>query len=160
MVIDIISYTDQQFAALSEEQLLEVKEAQLKKNKLYLKLEKNLQKEKAKLSDNGILRSELWTLLHDELWAQYEAEVELIREGLLFYLRFSSKPSGEEEETVDYEVNYALTDTERFNIVKTYYETTYTDGAKRFEAFKADKVAPQYLGELYAPLYDYFLEDA
>ncbi len=160
MVIDIISYTDQQFAALSEEQLLEVKEAQLKKNKLYLKLEKNLQKEKAKLSDNGILRSELWTLLHDELWAQYEAEVELIREGLLFYLRFSSKPSGEEEETVAYEVNYALTDTERFNIVKTYYETTYTDGAKRFEAFKADKVAPQYLGELYAPLYDYFLEDA
>lgn len=160
MVIDIISYTDEQFAALSEEQILEVKEAQLKKNKLYLKLEENLQKEKAKLSSNGILRSELWTLLHDEMWAQYEAEVELLREGLLFYLRFSSKPSDAEEETTPYEVNYALSDTERFNIVKTYYETAYTDGTERFEAFKADKVAPQYLGELYAPLYDYFLEDA
>ena len=160
MVIDIISYTDEQFAALSEEQLLEVKEAQFKKNKLYLKLEENLLKKKAKLSSNGILRSELWNLMQEEMWAQYEAEVELIREGLLFYLRFSSKPKGEEEESVPYEVNYALSVEERFRIVKTYYETAYTNGNERFEAFKADKVAPQYLGELYAPLYDYFLEDA
>ena len=39
MKIDIISYTDEQFAQLTEEQLLEVRSAQLKKNRLDRKLE-------------------------------------------------------------------------------------------------------------------------
>ena len=42
MLIDIISYTDAQYAMLTEEQLLEIKSAQLKKNRLTAKLEENL----------------------------------------------------------------------------------------------------------------------
>ena len=57
MVIDIISYTDAQFAALSEEQILEVKSAQLKKNKLDLNLEENLLKAKQRLIENGTFLS-------------------------------------------------------------------------------------------------------
>ena len=45
MTIDVISYTDAQFAALSDAQVLEVQEAQLKKNRLYIQLEENKRKE-------------------------------------------------------------------------------------------------------------------
>ena len=156
MVIDIISYTDSQFAALTEEQLLQVKSAQLKKNRLQAKLEEDLQHAKQKFVENGTLVSSIWRELQKTLRASYEQEVENIRDSLLFYLRFAVKP--EEDGDAPYTVDYSLSDIERFEIVKNYYERTYTDGQKRFTAFKADTVAARYLGELYAPLYDYFLE--
>ncbi|MBQ8309070.1 MAG: hypothetical protein IJX96_04475 [Clostridia bacterium] len=156
MIIDIISYTDAQYAALTEEQLLEVKSAQLKKNKLDLALEEAKLKEKHRLIDNGIFLSKTWALYCEKLQAEHDSEVENLRESLLFYLRFSAKAETEEESGVGYTVDYALSIEERFAIVKQYYEINYTDETERFEAFKADKVAVAYLGELYAPLYDYF----
>ena len=45
-------------------------------------------------------------------------------------------------------------------MVQSFYEGRYSDPVERFEAFVEDKVAVVYLGELYAPLYDYFLEQA
>ena len=48
MTIDIISYTDAQFAELSEEQLLEVKSAQLKKNRLDVQLQEKKLNEKVR----------------------------------------------------------------------------------------------------------------
>ena len=41
--------------------------------------------------------------------------------------------------------------------VRQYYESTYTNASQRFDAFKEDKIAVVYLEDLYAPLYDYFL---
>ena len=156
MLIDIISYTDAQYAMLTEEQLLQIKSAQLKKNRLTAKLEENLQKEKQRLVENGTLISSIWSKLQEELQSAYEQEVEGIRDSLLFYLRFSIKPS--EDVEAPYELDYSLTDVDRFYVVKNYYEATYTDKKRRYEAFKADKVAVVYLGEMYAPLHDYFLE--
>ena len=160
MTIDIITYTDAQFAALTEEQLREVKSAQQKKNKLLVELEERVEREKYKLVKNGVYLSEMWPLIEEKLRAKYDAEVEALREALLFYLRFASKPSDSDAQNAPYTVDYSLTETERFTIVKDYYEEAYSDGVERFEAFKADTVAKQYLGELYAPLYDYFLESA
>ncbi len=157
MKIDIISYTDAQYAALTSEQLLEVQSAQLKKNRLDLRLEEEKLKEKHRLLSNGVFLSKVWELYCEKLQAEYEAEVENLRDSLLFYLRFSARPDGAETEA-PYELNYAYSMEERLAIVRAYYEKTYTDGAERFEAFKADAVAVQYLGELYAPLYDYYLE--
>ena len=158
MHIDIIAYTDAQFAALTEEQLLEVKNAQLKKNRLEDKLNEDLQKERQRLIGNGIFLSTIFQEVEMSLWLVYEQEVERIRDALLFYLRFAAKPN------VDVDapdlVDYSLTDEERLDIVREYYETTYSDGAQRFALFKEDQVAAAYLGELYAPLYDYFLETA
>ena len=62
MVIDIISYTDTQYAALSEEQILEVQQAQLKKNRLLIKLEEDKRKEKYRLIENGVFLSKIWDL--------------------------------------------------------------------------------------------------
>jgi len=162
MVIDIISYTDTQYAALSEEQILEVQQAQLKKNRLLIKLEEDKRKEKYRLIENGVFLSKIWDLYCEKLQKEYDNEVENIRESLLFYLRFTSKTESDSSQTgptdAPYTVDYSLTMEERFYIVKEYYETTYTNGKQRYDAFLLDKVAIVYLGELYAPLHDYLYE--
>ena len=155
MNIDIISYTDEQFALLTEEQILEVRSAQLKKNRLFRTLAENLQKEKAKLVENGTLSSDMWGLIEEKLKAEYDEEVGWIRDSLLFYLRFAVKP--EEGASAPYVVNYSLTIAERLDVVENYYMQAYTNPLERFEAYKQDNVARVYLGERYASLYDHFL---
>ena len=158
MTIDIISYTDEQFAQLTAEQLLEVRSAQLKKNRLDRQLEKDKLKEKYRLIENGIFLSPLWEQYCQQLQIEHDEEVEAIRDALLFFLRFSNKPPMEDVEESPYEVDYSLPEDERAIIVREYYESAYTNGQERFDAFVADSVAKQYLGEWYATLYDYFLE--
>lgn len=154
MTIDIISFTSEQFARLSEEQVLQVRSAQAKKNRLDRELAANKESEKYRLIKNGVFLSEIWERYCIKLQQEYEKELETLRQGLLFYLQYSKSEAAD----VPYEVDYNSTAEERFNVVKAYYETTYTDGKERFEAFTADKFALSYLGELYALLYDYFLE--
>ena len=154
MEINVITFTDEQYAALSETQLQEVYKAQEKKDRLTWNLEEDKRKEKRRLVTNGTYASKLWDMYCAKLDAQYEREVSFLREALLFYLRFSMKPG--EDSSSPYEVNYALTIEERVAIVKAYYETQYTNPNERFAAFNADKVAVQYIGEMYAPMWDYF----
>ena len=154
MVIDIINYTDEQLAALNEEQILEVKAAQKKKNTLAKKLAKAKQAFRIKLVENGTFLSETWRLGCEELDSEYEADVTAIREELLFYLRFVNKVN-----STKYPVDYSLPMETRFYNVRDYYETTYPDLEQRYAAFKEDDVAKVYLGEYYAVLHDYFLTD-
>ena len=88
----------------------------------------------------------------------YEQEVENLRDGLLFYLRFASKPDAGAE--APYTVDYSFTYEQRMNVVRTYYDGAYTDAKLKFEAFQADKVAVNYLGERYAPLYELYAQQA
>ena len=153
MEIDIISYTAEQFAELSDEQILEVQQAQLKKNKLKQRLEKDKQDEKNRLIENGTYFSQLWNLYCARLQHEYEQEVNAIRDALLFYLQYSSRVNND---GTLYDANYALSMYDRLLVVKSYYENHYEDANARFEAFKKDKVAIVYLGEFYSSLYDYF----
>lgn len=157
MKIDIISYTDTQYAALTEEQIQEIKAAQLEKNRLESALAEAKRKEKDRLIEHGIFLSGLWDAYQEKLQAEYDQKIENLRDSLLFYLRFSTKPDSYD---TGYTVDYDLPVEERLAIVRQYYEKTYTDASKRFEAFKQDKIAVVYLEELYAPLYDRFLTDA
>ena len=154
MTIDIISYTDVQYAALTKEQILEVEAAQLKKNRLFIKLEEEKRKEKYRLIENGIFLSKIWELYCEKLQKEYDQEVENIRDSLLFYLRFV----GGGASSAPYTVDYSLKMEDRFQVVRSYYETTYPDAYERYQAFKKDEVAVVYLGELYAPLHDYFYD--
>ena len=156
--IAIITFTEGQFALLTKGQLQTVKTAQQRKNRLQRKLQEELRKEKHRLVRNGIFNSDIFDLISNRLTEEYEREIELIKECLLFYLRYSMKPTSSDSAVVDapYTVDYSLTDEERLTVVKDYYEQTYDTWSERFEAFKADTVAKKYLGELYAPLYDHF----
>ena len=156
MVIDIINYTDEQFAVMSEEQLLEIKSAQLKKNNLEKKLLKDKAAFRRKLVENGTFLSEAYVLECARLDADCEEQVTAVREALLFYLRFSSRSSSASK----YPIDYSLPMETRFYNVRDYYLAAYTDDVERLAAFKEDNVAKTYLGEYYAPLHDYFASKA
>jgi hypothetical protein len=151
MTIDIIQYTSEQFALLNSEQINEIKRVQSVKNRLTRRLTENRLKEKYRLSKAGIFRSGIWQKLCEKLQEEYDAEVETLREGLLFYLQYGYQSQGS-----GYTVDYALSIAERVSLVKDYYLRTYDDPNERFEAFKADKVAPKYLAEAYSSLYHWF----
>ncbi len=155
MTIDIISYTDEQFASLTLEQLKEVREAQTQKDKLSAALEEELQEAKDSLVRKGIFNSSIFSLMQSKLQAEYAQKVELIRDGLQFYLKYSMQPDGSTWDA-PYPINFALSYEARFNVVREYYENTYTDAGERFAAFEQDKFALRYLGELYKSLYGYF----
>lgn len=150
MTIDIISYTDEQYAQLSEEQILEVQSAQLKKERLKARLEEDIVAQKNELLSQGVFRSDIFALCKDKLQKKYELEVENLRDSLLFYLRFASKATVSE---AGYPVDYSLAVPERYIVVRDYYLNTYSDADERFAAFKNDKVAPVYLNETYSTLY-------
>ena len=159
-IIDIIEFTESQFAALSRGQLQTVKTAQQKKDRLYKDLREKLRREKHRLVKNGMFSSGIYDLLEERLTAEYEHEVEVVRQCLLFYLRYSMKPSASAMSGAPYAVDYTLSDDARLNIVRDYYNTQYPQPMERYSAFKLDRIAPQYLGELYAPLYTYYLTEA
>lgn len=153
MLIDVIDYTPEQFAALSAEQVEEVKNAQQRKNKLADALEEKKRKAKYKLVDAGIFRSAIYDKICAALDAKYAEETTRIRDGLLFYLQYSVKA----ESSAPYETDYSYSYEKRYEIVRDYYEQTYSDKEARIAAFREDKVAPGYLGEYYGILFDYFL---
>ena len=153
MEIDIISYSPSQYAVLTDEQLLQVKEAQVKKNNLLQKLENQLQAEKERLVENGMIHSGIWATVEKKLRAQCETEVAWVRETLLFYLRYSG---AEGVANAPYVVDFSLSETERLEIVKNYYMGAYTDPIERLNAYEKDDVAMKYLAEYYSVLYDYF----
>jgi hypothetical protein len=154
MVIDIISYTEAQFAELTDEQLIEVKSAQLKKNALDRKLQDEIEKEKHRLVDNGIFNSEIWNLFVQKRQEQRDADVEFIRASLLFYLQYSYKVE-ESGSAPPYKLDYRLSEEERYIVVRDFYMEHYDDPEERLNAFKSDKVAKSYLGEWYGTAYNY-----
>ena len=157
MTIDIINYTSEQFAALSTEQILEVKRVQLSKNRLTRKLEEKRKAEKFRLIDAGIFCSEIWNAICAELEEAYTQEVDGLREGLLFYLHYGEQVSGGDSSsfTPPYALDYSLSAQERTAVVREYYMTTYSSATERYNAFLKDGAAKSYLGEYYAGLHDY-----
>jgi hypothetical protein len=152
MEIDIINYTDEQYAVLSEEQLLEVKSAQTKKNTLLKKLEEDKQAFRCKLIENGTFLSSTYQLQCEKLTADCEEQITAIRDALLFYLRFSVRSSG----VSPYPIDYSLPLDQRFYDVRDYYMETYSDPSERHTALKKDEIAKMYLGEYYIVLVDFF----
>lgn len=157
MTIDIINYTSEQFAALSTEQILEVKRVQLSKNRLTRKLEEKKKSEKFRLLEAGIFCSGIWEAICAELDEAYTQEVEGLREGLLFYLHYGEQQagSGGGTATSPYPLDYSLLGQDRTVVVRDYYLNTYSNASERYAAFLQDQVAKSYLGEYYAGLHDY-----
>ena len=67
MTIDIISYTDAQMAALSNEQLMEVRQAQEKKERMYEELQEALRAADAESIDKGVFDSALRRMKREKL---------------------------------------------------------------------------------------------
>ena len=156
MEIDIVTYTELQLAQLTEEQLQEVKTAQIKKNRLMRELAEKLQQEKRRLINNGLFLSYTWDWTK-RYWTQvFEEEIGWVRDGLLFYLQYTPVHVGD----APYPLDFSLSIVDRREVVKAYYMKNYSSYAERFAALKTDVVSAQYLCEAYKSLLDYFSEMA
>ena len=158
MEIDIITFTDDQFSRLTDEQLVEVKEVQQKKNRLLRNLAQKKAKEKYRMIKNGTFLGSSYEKVCEQLQAVCDEEIAGLRDGLLFYLRFAVRGEGNAE--APYLVDYSLDYLDRLSIVREYYETTYPDPKDRVEALRTDNVALSYLGEYYGGLYEMYYYDA
>lgn len=154
MTFDIIELNDGELDAFSTIQVQLLRTAQKKKNELKHKLESELQLFMGLILGNGMVNSTLYENKRKELEAEFEYQVEILKEQLLYSLEINEPyPDGDEDyEMVGYIVDYTLPYTDRYAIVREYY-LAIDDAALRMQLYTDDDVAKRYLGSYYSVLY-------
>lgn len=154
MTFDIIELNEGELDAFSTIQVQLLRTAQKKKNELKHKLESELQLFMGLILGNGMVNSTLYENKRKELEAEFEYQVEILKEQLLYSLEINEPyPDGDEDhEMVGYIVDYTLPYTDRYAIVREYY-LAIDDAALRMQLYTDDDVAKRYLGSYYSVLY-------
>lgn len=154
MTFDIIELEEGELEGFSTIQVQLLRTAQKKKNELLHKMESELELFKSLFLGNGMINSTLYEQKKEELEAEFEYQVEILREQLLYSLEINEPyPEGDEDrEMVGYIVDYTLSYTDRYAIVREYY-LSIDDPALRMKLYTDDDVAKRYLGSYYSVLY-------
>ena len=162
MTFDIIDISKEEAEQLETVQLKLLRTAQQKKNELWHKLQTQLTEYKLLLHANGAHESSLYECFENEMTAEYERQIDVLREQLIFNM--SLKEPTHDDETGDngndssgYLVDYELSYIERYIQVRDYY-MTIENPAERLALYAADEVAMKYLGTYYNTLYNHFLQ--
>ncbi len=159
MDFDIIDITEEETEMLSTIQLKLLRTAQQNKNALYHRMEQELTAYYCMCNTNNVYMSSLYQDKKAELEAEYEYQVGILREQLIFNMSLNEPTDGDEvgDSGMDdsaYIVDYTLSYLERYIIVRDYY-LSIEDPAERLALFAADETAQDYLGSYYTGLYDY-----
>ena len=162
MIFDIISITQEEADLLETLQLKLLRTAQQKKNELEQKLKVQLDEYKSITYANGVQFSSLYEDFERKATAEYERQVEVLREQLVFNMSLKEpthddETGGSGSDNSGYVVDYELTYIERYIQVRDYY-MTIEDPNERLALYRADKVALKYLGSYYNFLYDYLIQ--
>lgn len=159
MEFDIINLSAEEVQALTTVQLKLLRTAQQKKNALEHEMQQELEVYRCLCYTNNVFRSSLYEDKKAELEKEYEYQVEILREQLIFNMSLN-EPTHDGETGDDggddtaYIVDYELSYLERYIIVRDYY-MSIEDPAERMALYTADEVAKQYLGSYYSTLYNY-----
>lgn len=159
MEFDIINLSAEEVQALTTVQLKLLRTAQQKKNALEHEMQQELEVYRCLCYTNNVFRSSLYEDKKAELEQEYEYQVEILREQLIFNMSLN-EPTHDGETGDDggddtaYIVDYELSYLERYIIVRDYY-MSIEDPAERMALYSADEVAKQYLGSYYSTLYNY-----
>ena len=157
MVLDILEDLELNESDLSASAISFARDAQAKKNELTQKLAEDKEEVYYKLLKNGMLRSSVLSDAYARLEDTYEAEVDALGDELGFQIDFLGPAGGaggeDEEYSYPYNPDYSLDAAGRYYAVYNYY-MTMTDPDVRFALFQADTLAPSYVAEFYATLYD------
>ena len=160
MTYDILELEEEDILAMSVVQTKLLRTAQKSKNELAHRLEEDKQTFYNIVVANGALNSGIYQAKCALLEAEYEREVEILREQLIFNLSLNEPTTDDElgdsglgeDEGTGYIVDYSLSYVDRYIIVKTYY-MSIEDAAERLSLYTADTVAQAYLGQYYNTLY-------
>lgn len=155
MTFDIIEVNDEILNAYSAVQMQLLRTAQKKKNELEHKMQNELSVFNKIFVGNGMKNSTLYKSKREALQAELDYQVEILREQLLYALELNEPyPDGDDDqEMVGYIVDYSLTYSERYQIVREYY-LSIDDPALRMKLYTNDDVAKRYLDSYYSVLYN------
>ena len=159
MDFDIIDLTEEEAEALTTIQLKLLRTAQQNKNELYHNMQRELQVYYSMCNTNNVYLSSLYTDKKAELEDEFDYQVAILREQLIFNMSLN-EPTHDEETGDDgnddsgYIVDYELSYLERYIQVRDYY-LAIEDPDERLALYTADTVAQKYLGNYYTTLYNY-----
>ena len=162
MTFDIIVISQEEADNLETVQLKLLRTAQQKKDELAQKLKIQLSEYRAITYSNGVWFSSLYEEYEKEATAEYERQVEVLREQLIFNMSLKEpthdgETGGSGSDTSGYLVDYELSYIERYIQVRDYY-LAIPDPNERLALYAADEVAVKYLGSYYNYLYDYLVQ--
>ena len=162
MTFDIIEITEAEVENLATIRLKLLRTAQQKKNELYHKLQSTLGEQKRLIYSNGMKDSSLLEQITAELTAEYNYQVEILKEQLLFNMSMGEPTTGDETggssgDEYGYVVDFELSYMERYIVVRNYY-LTIEDPNERVALLREDKMAKAYLGSYYDTLLNYLLQ--
>lgn len=159
MDFDILDLSEEEAEALSTIQLKLLRTAQQNKNALYHKLQQELNTYYCLCNTNNVYASSLYNDKKAELEEEYDYQVAILKEQLIFNLSLS-EPTNEGEtgssgsDDSGYIVDYELSYLERYIQVRDYY-LAIEDASERMALYTADTTAQNYLGSYYSTLYNY-----
>lgn len=157
MEFNIIEVTDAYYSNLTNLQRQLLRTAQKKKDELEHKAEKDIALFRRYIITNGVHNSTLLKQKTKEIYDELEYELSIIREQLLYSIDLNEPfPDDSDYENVGYLVDYSLSYTDRYVIVREYY-LSISDPAERLSLYLADDVAKKYLDKYYTSLYNVLL---
>ena len=157
MKFNIIDITNEELEKLTVAQMKMLRTAQQKKNELYHNAAKDLEMFKRIVMSAGMRES---TLLEDkktEIYDEVEYKCAIIADNLLYNMSLNEPTHGGNigggDEGAGYIVDYSLSYSERYIIVRDYY-LAIQDPNERMARYAADEVEKKYLGTYYQTLYN------
>lgn len=155
MEFDIIDLTEEQISKFTAVQMQLLRTAQKKKNELKHKMEQDIELFKRLVLTDGMRDSSLMEHKREELMNEFNYQVEILAEQLNYSLELNEPypDVGGGDESTGYIVDYSLSYTDRYIIVRDYY-LAIEDPAQRMALYTADDTARKYLSSYYATLYN------
>lgn len=155
MEFDVIEVTEEELNGYTAVQMQLLRTAQKSKNELLHKKEKELALFKKLVYTDDMKVSSLLEQKKAELEAEYEYQLAIIVDQLLYGIELGEPviPEPPAGEGVGYVVDYSLPYTDRYNAVREYY-LSIPDPAERMALYSADEVAKDYLASYYRTLYN------
>lgn len=155
MEFDIITLTQEEIAGLTTIQMQLLRTAQKNKNELYRKLQQDIALFKKLVYTDGMKESSLLEQKRAELEEEYNYKVGVLAEQLQYALKLNEPypDRGEGDSSAGYIVDYSLSYTDRYIIVRDYY-LAIEDPAERMSLYANDETAKKYLGSYYTTLYN------
>lgn len=159
MEFDIIPITSAELAALSVVQMKMLRTAQQKKDELVHKAEKELAAYRAIFYGGGMSNSSLEESKEQSLQDEVDYQTSILADNLIYNMALNEPTSGSDtgdeggDESSGYLVDYTLSYSERYVIVRDYY-LAIDDPDVRLALYAADDTAKQYLSGYYGTLYN------
>lgn len=167
MTFNIITLTDAELKKLNVAQMRLLRAAQQKKNELIRKADKDFKEFRKTVLAGGMKNSTLLEDKRGEIDAEVNYQCSVIADNLIYEMSIAGTPMGGGStgsgstgggstggnSDTGYLVDYSLSYSERYAIVRDYY-LAISDVNERMTRYAADTVAKDYLGSYYGALYN------